>query len=41
MKELIKYIKKKLEVYRKNPKLWNWDLKNMEEILKVLKGIKK
>ena len=41
MKELIKYIKKKIEIYRKNPKLWTWDLKNMEEILKVLKNIKK
>jgi len=41
MKKLIEYIEKKLETYRKNPKLWEWDIKNMEEILKVLKGIKK
>ena len=41
IKELIKYIKKKLETYRKNPRLWEEDIKNMEEILKVLKGIKK
>lgn len=41
MKELIEYAEKKLETYRKNPKLWEWDIKNMEEILKVLKGIKK
>jgi hypothetical protein len=41
MKELINYVKKKIEIYRKNPKLWVWDLKNMEEILKVLKGIKR
>ena len=41
MKELIKYIGKKLEAYRKNPKLWEGDIKNMEELLKVLKGIKK
>ena len=36
MKEQIKYINKKLETYRKNPRLWDWDIKNMEEILKVL-----
>lgn len=41
MKELIKYLQKKLETYRKNPKLWEWDIKNMEEILKVLEKIKK
>lgn len=41
MKELIEYIRKKLETYRKNPKLWEGDIKNMEEILKVLKKIKK
>ena len=41
MKELIEYIKKKLEGYRKNPRLWEGDIKNMEEILKVLENIKK
>jgi len=41
MTELIEYAEKKLEIYRKNPKLWEGDIKNMEEILKVLEKVKK